>query len=176
MRYQALARCLRAARRQEGLSQAALAARCAVSRVTIARVEGGSLQDCRLGTIIRMCEALGLELGAAPREGGSALPTLLARERERACRLDRRRRHAALAARLVSMSRPQANALVQVARERVDRWERDALCSRHYISRWRAMLAGRREHVAAVLLDPGERADALFQNSPWSFALEPAAT
>jgi transcriptional regulator with XRE-family HTH domain len=157
------------------LSQAALADRSGVSRVTIARVEGGSLQDFRLGTLARLCDALGLELGARPREAGSALPALLARERARAERLDRRRRHAVLAARLLASSRPQAAALVRRARAAVDRWERDGLCSRHYVSRWRRMLAGRREQVAASLLDPDEWADALFQNSPWSFALEPPA-
>ena len=166
---------MRAARRRKALSQAALAGRSGVSRVTIARVEGGSLQDCRLGTLVRLCDALGLELGAVAREAGSALPTLLARERARAERLDRRRRHAVLAARLLAASRPQAAALVRRAQAAVDRWERDQLCSRHYVSRWRRLLGGRREHVAASLLDPGEWADALFQNSPWSFALEPPA-
>lgn len=175
MRHTDLASQMRAARRRRALSQAGLAARSGVSRVTIARIEGGSLQDFRLGTLTRLCVALGLELAAVPREAGSALPALLARERERAQRLDRRCRHAALAARLLAMSRPQATALVRQAQERVGRWERDELCSRHYVSRWRRMLAGRREHVAESLLDAGEWADALFQSSPWSFALRAAA-
>jgi hypothetical protein len=57
----------------------------------------------------------------------------------------------------------------------VDRWERDRLCSRHYISRWRRLLSGPPERVARSLLDPGDWADALFQNTPFSFALERAA-
>ena len=57
----------------------------------------------------------------------------------------------------------------------VDRWEREGLCSRHYVSRWRAMLARPVERVAQALLEPGEWRDALFQNTPWAFALEPAA-
>ena len=61
------------------------------------------------------------------------------------------------------------------AREVVDHWERERLCSWHYVSRWRALLKGSRERVSQSLLDPGSWADALFQNSPWSFALEPAA-
>ena len=175
MRYNTLAEQVRGARRGKGLSQGALAGLSGVSRVTIARVEGGSLQDFRLGTLVRLCGALGLELGALPREAGSALPVLLARERARAERLDRRRRHAVLAARLLASRRPQAAALVRRARAAVDRWERDELCSRHYILRWRRMLAGRPEQAAVSLVDPGEWADALFQNSPWSFALEPPA-
>ena len=39
----------------------------------------------------------------------------------------------------------------------------------------RAMLAGPVKRVAQSLLDPGEWADAMFRNSPWTFALEPAA-
>jgi hypothetical protein len=57
----------------------------------------------------------------------------------------------------------------------VDRWERDRLCSRHYISRWRRLLSGPPERVARSLLGPGDWADALFQNTPFSFALEPSA-
>ena len=57
----------------------------------------------------------------------------------------------------------------------VDRWEREKLCSTHYVTRWRAMLEGPVGRVAQALLEPGEWEDALFQNTPWSFALEPAA-
>jgi transcriptional regulator with XRE-family HTH domain len=175
MRYTALHHQVRAARRQKALSQAALAARSGTSRVTIARVEAGSGQDFRVGTISRLCEALGLELTAEPRGALLSLETRLLRERERASRLDRRRRHAVLAARLLAAPRPEAAALVKRARSFVDRWERERLCSRHYVSRWRGMLAGPVTRVAQSLLDPGEWADALFQNSPWTFALESAA-
>ncbi len=176
MRYSQLRAQVRAARRQKALTQAELAARSGTSRVTIARVETGSAQEFRLGTISSLCEALGLELTAVPRGRQSAPETLLARERERARRLDRRCRHAVLAARLLATRRPKAAALIERARGCVDRWERERLCSRHYVSRWRTMLNGPLEHVAQSLLEPGEWADALFQNSPWAFALEsPAA-
>jgi transcriptional regulator with XRE-family HTH domain len=175
MRYIALSQQLRAARRHKGLSQAALAGLSGVSRVTIARVEGGSAQDFRIGTLSRLCEALDLEITAQPRGARPSLPTLLARAQERALRLERRGRHAALAARLLALPRPAALALVQRTRAVVDRWERDQLCSQHYVSRWRALLVGPRERVARSLLDPGEWADALFQNSPWTFALEAKA-
>ena len=110
-----------------------------------------------------------------PVGAGAALETLLARERERSRRLDLRRRHAVLAARLLAAPRPKATALVVRARTVVDRWERERLCSRHYVSRWRAMLEGPAQRVAQALLEPGEWRDALFQNTPWGFALEPAA-
>jgi transcriptional regulator with XRE-family HTH domain len=175
MRHTSLAGVLRAARRNKALTQAALAARSGTSRVTIARLEAGSARDVRVGTIASLCEALGLELAAVPVGARPALETLLARERERSRRLDLRRRHAVLAARLVSSRRAKATALVVRARAVVDRWEREGLCSPHYVSRWRAMLVLPVERVAEALLEPGEWGDALLQNTPWGFALEPAA-
>jgi len=171
MRYDGLRAQVRAARRREALSQAALAARSGIGRVTIARLESGSAQDVRAGTIARLCEALGLELAAVPVGGQPSLEALLARERDRVRRLERRLGHAALATRLLTARRPQARALVARARAVVDRWERERLCSRHYVSRWRLMLAGPVERVAQSLLEPGEWADALFQNTPWGFTL-----
>lgn len=56
---------LRAARKAAALSQAALAAKSGAGRVTIARLEAGALQDFRVGTLARLCEALGLEIGRA---------------------------------------------------------------------------------------------------------------
>lgn len=175
MRYTEVGARVRAARRLAGLSQAALAAKSGTSRVTIARLEAGSSQDFRVGTLSRLCEALGLELAAVPRGAQPAQEALLAREQERARCLDRWRRHAVLAARLLAAPRPSAAALVRRARGCVDRWEREQLCSRHYVSRWRVMLDGPVPRVAQSLLVPGEWADALFQNSPWAFALGPPA-
>ena len=103
-----------------------------------------------------------------------ALETLLARERERSRRLDLHRRHAILAARLLAARQAQATALIVRARSVVDRWERERLCSRHYVSRWRAMLEGPGGATwPEAMLDPGDWTDALFQNTPWGFALEP---
>jgi transcriptional regulator with XRE-family HTH domain len=175
MRYTTLRAQLRTARLRQSLTQAALAARSGTSRVTVARVEAGSAGDARVGTIASLCDALGLELAAVPAGARPALETLLARERERARRLDFHRRHAVLAARLLAARKPQAAALVARARGVVDRWERERLCSSHYVSRWRAMLKGPVERVAQALLEPGEWKDALFQNTPWGFALEPTA-
>ena len=175
MRYSRLRDQVRTARRQKNLSQAALAARSGTSRVTIARLETGVARNFRVRTISQLCEALGLEITAVPVGSQPPLERLLAREQERARLLDRRHRHALLAARLLAARGPKATALIARARARVDRWERERLCSGHYISRWRAMLAGPVEGVVCSLLDPGEWADALFQNSPWAFALEPMA-
>ncbi len=166
---------LRAARRARGLTQAALAGLSGAGQVTIARIEAGAAQDFRLGTLQRVCGALGMELAALPRGAREAQETFLVRERERARRLDARRRHAALAARLLAMPASEAAAMVRRARAAVDRWERGRLCSEHYISRWRARLAGPVRRVAAALLDHDDWTDALLQNSPWSAMLEPPA-
>lgn len=165
---------LRAARKARGLSQSALAASSGAGRVTIARLEAGAAQDFRLGTLVRVCDALGMELAAVPRGTRDTQERLLARERERARRLEGRRRHAVLAARLLAMPARQAAVAIRRARASVTRWERERLCSKHYISRWQAMLAGTPRRVAAALLDRNDWTDALLQNSPWSFALEPA--
>jgi transcriptional regulator with XRE-family HTH domain len=167
----ALGEQLRTARRQHGLTQAALAGRSQVSRVTIARLESGAPQDLRAGTIGRLCEALGLEMAALPLGARARFERQLARERERTRRAERWRDHAVLAARLLAAPRSEARQLIAGARAVVDRWERDRLCSRHYISRWRALLAGPVERVAQALIEPSDWTDALFQNTPWSFAL-----
>jgi len=156
------------------MTQAQLSARSGTSRVTIARFEAGSGGDIRVGTLAGLCQALDLELIVAPRETAAtaALETRLARERDRSRRETRRYRHARLAARLLSLPASDGRALVEQARRVVDRWETDGLCSRHYVIRWRRMLRGSTAQVAARLIEPGDWRDALFQNSPWSFAFE----
>lgn len=176
MRYRPLHEVLRRARQEKGLSQTDLAARSGAGRVTISRLEAGSVQDFRLGTLSRLCGALDLELAAVPRNPPRENEQVaIARERARARRLDARRRHAALAAGLLALPAQEAEGLVRRARENVDGWERSGLCSEHYISRWRERLAGPVRTVALRLLEHGEWTDALLQNTPWSFALEPAA-
>ena len=172
MRYSSLRARLRDARHRASLSQAALAARSGTSRVTIARLEGGFARDVRLGTIERLCAALDLQLAAVPAIAVEppVVETLLARERDKTRRLELRAAHAAIAARLLA-SPAEASALIRTARAAVDRWERDRLCSRHYVVRWRAQLAGPAARVARALLEPGPWRDALFQSSPWAFAL-----
>ena len=166
---------LRDCRRAGKLTQAALAARSATSRVTIARLETGADDDVRLSTLMRVCAALDLELVAVPRGAVSAQETRLARAHDRQHRLDSRRRHAVLAAYLLGASPRKAAGLLAGARANVDRWQRDRLCSAHYISRWRKMLAGSPAQAARALLREDAWTDALLQNTPWSFALPPSA-
>jgi len=108
---------------------------------------------------------------ALPRGALAAAETRVERERARAGGLDARRCHAALAARLLAASPKEAAALLRRARAGVDRWERDGLCSAHYITRWRERLTGSPRRAALALLEFDAWTDALLQNTPWSFAL-----
>jgi transcriptional regulator with XRE-family HTH domain len=164
---------VREARHTLGITQAQLAQRSGTSRITIARLESASAHGARLGTVAAVCEALGLEVALVTRGSAETSQTILERERARSRHLDLRRRHAALAAHLLSLPEPEARELISRARKVVDQWERDRTCSHHYISRWRALLGGGVEAAARALLESGGWADALFLNSPWSFALGP---
>jgi transcriptional regulator with XRE-family HTH domain len=166
---------LRDARRARGLSQAALARRAGLGRVTVARLEAGGLRDLRVSTLRRLCSALALELSVEAPGALRVLETRLLRERDAARRLDLRLRHAALAARLLTLPQARALALVEAARARVDLWARGGLCSTHYRGRWRERLRGSPRDVARALLAPDPWQDALFQNTPFAAALEPLA-
>jgi len=175
MSYTALGRSLREARRSQGVTQAGLAAKSGTSRVTIARLETGRDRDVRLGTITAVCKGLGLEMTLAVRGATDAALTRLERERERSRRIDLRRRHAALAVRLLELPRSKARGLVKRAQGVVDRWQSDRTCSHHYIKRWHSRLEGGVAAAARALVEDGDWTDALLQNSPWAFALDPAA-
>jgi transcriptional regulator with XRE-family HTH domain len=155
MRY-TLRAVFRQTRLQQSLTQSALAARSGTSRVTIARLEAGSARDVRLGTISRVGEALKLEVAAVPLGGGPVLERHFAREREKVRRLERRLVYAVLAARLLAACLAEARALIAAARAAVGRWEWEHLCSCHYISWWRVMLAGFGKRVVRSLLERGD--------------------
>jgi len=65
-------RALREARRTAGLSQAELAGRAGVSRMTVQKVESGAI-DPRMSTVLVLFRALGLELVPTP----SAIRTIV---------------------------------------------------------------------------------------------------
>ena len=144
------------------MSQEALAQASGASRVTIARLESGSAQDFRLGTLHRLCSALGLEL-TATKEGVQLR------------QLDARRRHAALAAALLAVNPDDAGEMVRQALAAVSAWEQGDQHGAEHRARWRARLDGSMRTVALRLLEHNAETDALLANSPWAFALEPEA-
>jgi transcriptional regulator with XRE-family HTH domain len=179
MRY-SLAESIREARRRSGMSQEALAKASGASRITIARLESGSTQDFRLGTLQRLCGALGLELtalppGARPADPAPAKPIPATRKDMQLRQLDARRRHAALAAALLAVNPEDAADMVRQALASVALWEQEGQHSEIHSTRWRARLEGSVRTVALRLLEHNAETDALLANSPWTFALEPEA-
>lgn len=59
------------------------------------------------------------------------------------------------------------------ARRRVEGWLRDGSVARPYAEAWRAILAGGLDDIVLAITDPGERARALRQCSPFAGALDP---
>ena len=56
------------------------------------------------------------------------------------------------------------------ARNRVELWRSKKTCSPLYVKRWSEMLALPPGKLARRMASLGEWEDALFQNSPWSWA------
>ncbi len=161
------------------MSQEALAQTSGASRITIARLESGSTQDFRVGTLQRLCSALGLELTALPKGTRPADPAPFAqapatRKSTQLRQLDARRRHAALAAALLAVNPEDAADMVRQALANVAHWEQEGQHGDNHRARWRARLDGGSVRTVALrLLEYNAETDALLANSPWSFALEP---
>ena len=91
----------------------------------------------------------------------------LARAEQRNVESHRLIKHQKIALQLV-VDVDAAAALIQQATETVARWEREQLCSHHYIDRWRQLLAlPVRELAQAMCGDVNGWGSALRQNSPW---------
>lgn len=102
-----------------------------------------------------------------PVERDSALDTRrrLAREQQRQVELRRLDVHVAL---VPALRNPrQRELLLATARDRLERWEHERLCSRDYIQAWRELLFGDLDELCARLAEDSGRARALRQNSPF---------
>lgn len=67
---------LAAARKAQALTQAQLAERAGLSRMTVQRTEGGDL-DPRFSTLLEMARVLGMEIVAVPSHLGPAVHALV---------------------------------------------------------------------------------------------------
>lgn len=67
---------IRKARRGAKLSQAALARRLGMSRTTISGIEQGTVSDIGVRKLMRLCDALGLELGVQSQQKRPSLGDL----------------------------------------------------------------------------------------------------
>jgi hypothetical protein len=84
---------------------------------------------------------------------------------------DRLIRHQKLAVELLLMPRKESSALIARARQEVERWRRERLCSPEYIDRWAQLLSlPVLELARAMAADDLDWGRALRQNSPWQVA------
>ena len=152
---------------RKGLKQEELAAKAHVSRAVVSRLEQGKPQAVQSDTIERLLGALEVDaaVGQPLREDARKLARL---EHEK--RLYQQRvRHLRLAVELAANDL-EAYAKINKARERVELWRRKNSCSPFYIERWSQLLALPPRKIAKEMSSFGEWEDALFQNSPWSWA------
>jgi transcriptional regulator with XRE-family HTH domain len=152
----------------KGLTQEALAAAARVSRAVLSRLEQGKPQPVQTDTIERLLNALGVEppvIGRSVRDDARRLARLELQNRL----MQQRNRHLRLAVELAGDERA-ASAKIARARERVALWRSKRTCSPFYIERWSRLLALPPRKLAKAMASLGEWEDALFQNSPWSWA------
>lgn len=155
-------------RLRKGLTQAALAEAARVSRAVLSRLERGKPHPVQTDTIERLLAALGIDPQVIDRSVRDDARRLARLEQENR-RVEQRSRHLRLAVELASDERAAA-ARIARARERVALWRSQRSCSRFYIDRWSRLLALPPRKLAKAMASLGEWEDALFQNSPWSWA------
>lgn len=164
----ALPNLIRARRREMGLSQKQAAEAAGVSRTTLSHVEQGKAPHVQMDVLARILRALDL----APRlsADGSPDPARLAARMAHQERLHaQRERHLRLAVELAADSRA-ARGRIARARKVVALWRRNRTCSPHYVKRWMELLALPPSQLARRMASLAEWEDAMFQNTPWSWA------
>jgi transcriptional regulator with XRE-family HTH domain len=154
-------------RMAKGLKQSELARAADVSRTVLSKLEQGKPRPVQTDVLDRILHALEL----APQwVADSALEDRRRVRLEQQARIERQRsRHLRLAVDLASDAASARN-LIAKARDRVELWRRNKTCSPLYIKRWSEMLALPPGKLARRMASLGEWEDALFQNSPWSWA------
>lgn len=63
--------------------------------------------------------------------------------------------------------------LIDSAKARLDEWSRNGTLDHRYVSSWRAILEQPIDEICRVLVDPGEKARALRQTTPFAGVLSP---
>ncbi len=151
----------------KGWTQAALAHAAKVSRTVLSRLERGGPNPVQTDVLDRIFAALSVK----PRLPADSVldARRLARLEQRARVEEQRSRHLRLALRLAG-DRAAARKLIARAREVVELWRLNKTCSPLYIKRWSALLALPPVELAKAMASLGEWENALFQNTPWSWA------
>ena len=106
--------------------------------------------------------------GAAQSSADEAQARSLARLRQSVIEKERLIRHQRIAFDLVTASAAERKKMIARAREVVERWRREQLCSLDYIERWSAILQLPVKQMAVQMTsDDNAWGPALRQNSPW---------
>jgi hypothetical protein len=134
----------------------------------VSRLEQSKPQPVQTDTIERLLRALEVEPQVIDPSVRDAARKLVRLEQQNKL-VERRNRHLRLAIELANDERGAA-AKVAKARERVALWRSKRSCSPFYVERWSKLLALPPRKMAKAIASLGEWEDALFQNSPWSWA------
>lgn len=158
---------IKSVRIRKGLKQEELARKARVSRSVLSRLEQGKPRPVQSDTLERLMTAL--EIDPQIGESSGAIARKIARLEQDLRRREQRVRHLRLA---ISLGEEDSGAAEKVAkaRRRVELWRRNRSCSAFYIERWSRILALPRRKMAKEMCSLGEWEDAMFQNSPWSWA------
>jgi transcriptional regulator with XRE-family HTH domain len=152
---------------RKGLKQEELAHKAKVSRAVLSGLEQGKRKAVQCDTIDRLLAALEIA-PSFDRADRDSLRKVARLEQEIRLR-QQRERHLRLAIELVE-DESAAAAKVAKAKERVELWRKNRSCSPFYIDRWSQLLAQPPHKIAKEMSSLGEWQDAMFQNSPWSWA------
>lgn len=159
---------IRDLRARSSLTQEGLARAAKVSRTVLSRLEQGTAIAVQTDVLDRVLAALGASprvVDASARDDARRLARL-----EHGQALERRRnRHYRLAVDLAADEKA-ARAMIARARERVDLWRDKGTCSPYYVDRWSHLLDLPPRALAKAMTSLGDWEDAMFQNSPWSWA------
>lgn len=155
-------------RARKALKQVDLARAANVSRTVLSRLEQGNAHAVQTDVLDRIFAAL--EVRPKMVEGGAADDARKQARLEQQNKLERQRsRHLRLAIHLAD-DKQAAPGMIARAKERVELWRRKRTCSPYYIERWSRLLSLPPRRMAKEMASLGPWEDALFQNSPWSWA------
>lgn len=155
-------------RAEKALTQEDLARAAKVSRSVLSRLERGNASAVQTDVLDRLFAALGMSPAVVDRAGPDEA-RLRARLEQQNTVEQRRSRHYRLAVDLVGDEEAGA-AMIAKAKERVELWRRNRSCSPYYIERWSQILDLPPRELARAMTSLGAWQNALFQNSPWSWA------
>ena len=153
---------------RKGLKQVDLARSANVSRSVLSRLEQGNASAVQTDTLDRLFRVLDVNPKVVDRASPDDARKQARLEHEK--KLERQRsRHLRLAIDLADDGRA-VKGMIAKARERVELWRRKGSCSPYYIQRWSQLLDLPPRKMAKAMASLGDWEDALFQNTPWSWA------